>query len=223
MTYTSYSDLYTLEEISFIGGTSYDLDFKLQNTSGSYISLVGKTFSWKMSPFGSKSVTTASKIGTSLVSDDYTVRIALSSSDTENLSGKYIHQVSFVSDEVTNAAWESLFTQVLSGSSGSATIGIGQPSFPRYITVQSDSGSTTSGSVGIVGTDDGDDAASEYILLNGLIRVSGSQIFKTITEIHYPAEVAGGETITVGGGSYLESKTYVPAQGIIIISPKIGS
>jgi len=223
MTYTSYSDLYTLEEISFIGGTTYDLDFKLQDTSGSYVSLVGKTFTWKMSPYGSKSVISASKIGISLVNDDYTVRITLSSSDTQNLSGKYIHQISFVSDEVRNAVWESLFTQVLSETSGIATVGIGQPLFPRYLTVQSNSESTTSGSVGIVGTDGNDVAVSEYILLSGLIRVSGSQTFKTITEIHYPAEIAGGETITIGGGSYLESITYVPAQGIIIISPKIGN
>lgn len=222
MTYTSYSDLYTLEEISFIAGTTYDLDFKLQDTSGSYVSLVGKTFTWKMSPYGSKSVTTASKIGTSLVTDDYTVRVTLSSLDTQSLSGKYIHQISFISDEIRNAAWESLFTQVLSSSSGSVTVGIGQPSFPRYLTVQS-SASSTSGSVTMVGTDDSDASTNETILLNGLIRVSGSQIFKTITEIHYPAEVAGGETITIGGGSYLESTTYIPAQGIIIISPKIGS
>lgn len=222
MSYTTYSQLYNLDEVSFIGGTTYNLDFKLQNTSGSYVSLVGKTFTWQMSPYGSKSTISASKTGISLVDDDYIVRITLSSSDTQSLSGKYIHQISFVSDEVTNAAFESLFTQVLSGSSGSATVGIGQPSFPRYLTVASDDSGTTSGSVTIVGTDDNDDATNESILLNGIIRVSGSQIFKTITEIHYPAEVAGGETITIGGGSYLLSTTYVPAQGIIIISPKIG-
>ena len=223
MPYTTYSQLYSLDEISFIGGTTYNLDFKVKNTSGSYIDLTGKTFTWKMSPYGEKTVTSACKVGAILVDDTYTCRVILTSADTQSLSGKYIHQMSFVSEEVTNASWESLFTQVLSGSSGSATVGIGQPSFPRYLTLQSNDTGTTSGSVTIVGTDDSDAAANEDILLSGTTRVSGSQIFKTITEIHYPAEVVGGETITVGGGSYLASTTYIPAQGIIIISPKIGT
>lgn len=222
MTYANYANLNTLEEVSFIGGTTFYLDFKLKDSAGSYINLVGKTFTWKMSPYGTKSVTTLSKTGVSLVSDDYTVRITLSPSDTENLSGKYIQQISFVSEDVTNAEWEFIHEQELTISVQNITLGFNQPAFPRYITVQGDNSGIIGKSVTVTGTDEDDASVNETISLSGTTRVSGEQMFKTITQIDYPTYVSSGDTITVGGGSYVTSATYIPAQGIIIISPKIG-
>lgn len=94
MTYSSYSTLNSLEEFSFIGGTTFEMDFVFYE-DGVPLSLIGYAFVWKMSPYGNKSTTTLEKNGTVLPEDDTICRVTLDSIDTENLSGKFVHQISY--------------------------------------------------------------------------------------------------------------------------------
>lgn len=105
MTYVSYSDLNTLEEISFIAGNTFYLDFVIYNTADVPIGMTSKKLEWKLAPYGEKNYNTIIKTELPYVSDGvtygggvtdldlYTKRVTLDSSDTENLSGKYTQQV----------------------------------------------------------------------------------------------------------------------------------
>lgn len=105
MSYTSYAEINTLSEISFIAGSTEYLDFQIYNADGVLIPVTGKTLEWKLAPYGSKDYNSIIKTGTPYVSggitygggvtdyDLYTKRVTLDPSDTENLSGKYVQQV----------------------------------------------------------------------------------------------------------------------------------
>ena len=96
MPYTTYSSLNNLDEFTFTAGTTYYLDFKVYNEEGIAVGITGAlSFSWKCAPYGQKDYTVISKINSdfTVLDDDYTVRLTLSPSDTQNLSGKYVHQI----------------------------------------------------------------------------------------------------------------------------------
>lgn len=105
MSYTSYADINTLEEISFIAGSTEYLDFKIYNADGVLIPVTGKLLEWKLAPYGSKDYNSVIKTETPYVSggvtygggvtdyDLYTKRVTLDPSDTESLSGKYVQQI----------------------------------------------------------------------------------------------------------------------------------
>lgn len=90
MTFLSYTQINSLDEISFIGGTYYTLEFTVYNQNGSPANLSGATCSWKMSPYGSPDIITLSYSGT--ITGTSTFEVYLLSADTLALSGKYVHQ-----------------------------------------------------------------------------------------------------------------------------------
>lgn len=99
-TYLPYSQINSLEEFSFIAGSTYSLYFNVYEADGiTPLDMGGSTFIWVLSRYGQseniKELTgTITGIGTAVVE--------ISKEDTETLSGKYIHQpviVSFSGDE----------------------------------------------------------------------------------------------------------------------------
>jgi hypothetical protein len=90
MSYLSYAQINSLEEISFIGGSYYTLEFVVYNQNGSPANLSGATCTWKMSPYGNPDIITLSYNGT--VTGTNTFEVYLLSADTLALSGKYVHQ-----------------------------------------------------------------------------------------------------------------------------------
>jgi len=93
----SYSNLNAIEEIAFIAGTNYILQFQLYSSpdgDGDPIELTGKTFEWKLAPYGQKNYVALTKEDDDFTSpDSITKQLLLAEEDTENLSGKYFHQL----------------------------------------------------------------------------------------------------------------------------------
>jgi len=89
---TTYSDLNSLNPISFISGTSYTIKFNVASQSGSPIDLSAATCKWFLASYGTDFTIlrkTASVIAAGMCS------VLLSPTDTTSLSGKYTQQISF--------------------------------------------------------------------------------------------------------------------------------
>jgi hypothetical protein len=81
----------------------------------------------------------------------------------------------------------------------SITTGITQPNVPRVLSITgTKAGATLTGNVTITGTDENDEATSDVLALNGNYTVFGTQVFKTVTQIDYPARVTASDTVKVG-------------------------
>lgn len=112
MTYTSYASINTMEDVSFIAGSSFFFDFNIFDPAGVPINLAGKTLEWKLAPYGQKDYNSIIKTETPYVSggvtygggvtdlDVYTKRVTLDPADTESLSGKYIQQAVVIETNV---------------------------------------------------------------------------------------------------------------------------
>ena len=87
---SNYSQVNNLEEIVFIGGTEYTIDFIVYDQNGGYGNLSGATCSWKMCPYGEPSNVLLTYSGT--VINSYTFRVTILANDTLSLSGKFQHQ-----------------------------------------------------------------------------------------------------------------------------------
>ena len=95
MTRLLYSDLNNMEAVSFIAGTNYIFKFDLYASPGDDdpIELTGKTFQWKLSPFGQKSYVAIEKEDSDFTSPTITRKqLMLEVDDTIDLAGKYIQQ-----------------------------------------------------------------------------------------------------------------------------------
>jgi len=102
MSYNSYAQVNTLDEIAFIAGTTQPFDFTI-NENGVPVEIDLMDFSWKMSPYGRKDYVVVTKLNGDITSPDvYTRRVTLLPEDTINLKGgKYIHQITIVSSGKT--------------------------------------------------------------------------------------------------------------------------
>lgn len=91
MTYTNYTSINTLEEFSIIAGNDFLLQFTIYQDDGvNLLDISTSTIKWVLSPFGQPSFTALQKTAT--ITGVGTFEVSLLSSDTENLSGKYIQQ-----------------------------------------------------------------------------------------------------------------------------------
>ena len=90
----SYSDLNNLEEISFIGGTEYTLEFTVYDEDSVAIDISTATIVWNMSYYGQQDVNviTYNLSGGITITDISEFEVVLDGSDTINLSGKFVHQ-----------------------------------------------------------------------------------------------------------------------------------
>jgi len=82
---------YTLDEITFIGGTNYTLTFNVYNSNGTSANLAGKDCGWKMCPFGYPEIVTL-EYSSCTQTGANTFEVVIPSADTLTLSGKYVHQ-----------------------------------------------------------------------------------------------------------------------------------
>lgn len=85
-------NIYDFAEITFIGGTPKSFTF-IPKFSGSGIALSGNTGVWKLAPLAHQeyAILSASSI---ISGSSFTLK--LSSTDTENLAGKYIQEVRII-------------------------------------------------------------------------------------------------------------------------------
>lgn len=89
--YTSYAEINSLDEFSLIAGTTFTLEFSVYEQDGvNLLDMSGGTVSWVVCPYGQDDYNVLTKSGT--VTGLGTFTIELIPSDTESLSGKYIHQ-----------------------------------------------------------------------------------------------------------------------------------
>lgn len=89
--FTSYTDINSLDEFSIISGGTFTLEFTVyEEDTVNLLDLSGATILWVVSPYGQEDYNVIQKSGT--VTGTGTFSVVLSPSDTEGLSGKYIHQ-----------------------------------------------------------------------------------------------------------------------------------
>ena len=91
MTITKYDELFTLPELSFIGGTDKVLTFTAYDDAGALLNLTGATVQWTVCPFGIYNYPVIVKDGVIATVNTFTV--SLLAADTQYLAGKYIQQV----------------------------------------------------------------------------------------------------------------------------------
>lgn len=79
-----------LEEFSFIGGSEYVLEFNVFDENGAEVDITSATVSWKMSYYGQPDYAVLTKAGS--ITDTNSFEVVILSTDTQELSGKFIHQ-----------------------------------------------------------------------------------------------------------------------------------
>jgi len=91
MSYTSYSSINNLEEISFVAGTKYTLHFNFYDSAGAAIDISSFTCKWQIAPVGRahEGIPTLDLTGTIESTNGFYINL---DENTASLSGKYIHQ-----------------------------------------------------------------------------------------------------------------------------------
>lgn len=101
MSYQSYAQINSLEEFSFIAGSSYTVYFTVYQDDGvTPMDLGGATVYWVLSPYGQPDYTSLQILG--IITGTNTFNFTVTTDMTKELSGKYIHQpliISFGGDE----------------------------------------------------------------------------------------------------------------------------
>ena len=88
---TSYDQLFTFGEISFIAGTDKVMTFSTEDENGAPLDITGADVAWYLCPYGQYNNAVLYKEG--VLATAYTFTITLDSEDTLSLSGKFIQQV----------------------------------------------------------------------------------------------------------------------------------
>jgi hypothetical protein len=112
MGYTTYQDVNSLDDVSFIAGTTFYLDYTIYNELNEKVDLGSFTLTWKMAPYGRKEYVTVSKVSGSGITaiDDYTRRVTISPSDTLSLYGKYVQQIIVAGSAITYRPAQGVIT-----------------------------------------------------------------------------------------------------------------
>jgi len=90
MSYVSFQTINSLEEISFIGGSTYTIIFDIYDENNLPVDSVLSSLTWKMFYYGQPNIVALTKSGIYSPLNRFTV--TLTSADTQNLSGKFLHQ-----------------------------------------------------------------------------------------------------------------------------------
>lgn len=90
MSYVSFQTINSLEEISFMGGSTYTIIFDIYDENSIPVDSVLSSLSWKMFYYGQPGTVALTKSGVYTPLNRFTV--TLTSADTQGLSGKFIHQ-----------------------------------------------------------------------------------------------------------------------------------
>jgi hypothetical protein len=93
---TTFEDINSLGDNSFIGGTYYEMIFYVQDENGAVANLSGATVSCKFSPYGQPTQVELVKAGTVTSTSDGIFKIILNAADTLTWQGKYVFQAHIV-------------------------------------------------------------------------------------------------------------------------------
>ena len=114
-------------------------------------------------------------------------------------------------------------TLTAAGGGQDITTNITNPDVPRIVTAKANA-SGCAGNVVITGTDIGGNACTDTIALSGASEIIGVKAFKTVTNIHVPAEThAGTDTVSIGIGVKLGFPVSLSATTLCILHNFDGS
>lgn len=85
----TFDEMYSLDQVTFIGGTSYNFKFIANDNTGSPIDLATAVLKWRLAPFGTD-YAIVDKTGN--LTSSNTFEVLLTPTDTANLSGKFVQQ-----------------------------------------------------------------------------------------------------------------------------------
>jgi len=81
-----------LEETSFIAGNKYTFNFDIYDNNEVSLNMDSSTFKWRMAYYNFPTIAILEKTGIYADTPNNRFTITLEKTDTENLSGKFIHQ-----------------------------------------------------------------------------------------------------------------------------------
>jgi len=85
-----YLDVNNLDDFKFIGGNDLSLEFFVYDEDGVPVDISSATVNWRMSYYGDPDHAVIAKSGTINTTSSFLVE--LTSAETANLSGKFLHQ-----------------------------------------------------------------------------------------------------------------------------------
>jgi|FLOH01.1.fsa_nt_gi hypothetical protein len=92
MTETAYERLNNLEDIEFIAGTEYELNYTVTDEDGAIIDITGATVEYRVAFLGQPENSVINKTGTIVSAAAGTWTTKLLTADTEGLSGVFVGQ-----------------------------------------------------------------------------------------------------------------------------------
>jgi hypothetical protein len=89
---STYSQINSLSETLFIAGNEITLEFAVYDEGNQPVNLLSTQCSWAMCQIGDPNHAVLTKDGTINAEDEHKFTVKLTSSETLNLSGRYLHQ-----------------------------------------------------------------------------------------------------------------------------------
>lgn len=220
MSYNSYENLYKIEEISFIGGSTVLLDFEISSSSDQPFDITNHYFRFRLSPYGTKNYAIL-ELDEPIFVNSNTVRFILQEEYTANLYGKYIQELYSSGDELVYGDYSPIKVIELLESAQTGISPDTDITFPSTLYVKG-SNLNASGDVVITGLDVLASELIETLALNGTQEVLSQEAFTTITSINFPARIEEGDSVEVGIKGQLIQDYSEIKQGIVTIHRKLG-
>lgn len=94
------TNIYTLPELTFVGGKTQELRFNLKDTNGEPYNASGSTVNFSICDYSYKTGAPILSLTPSLIADESgmanSLYVTITSEDTINLFGKYIYQITII-------------------------------------------------------------------------------------------------------------------------------
>lgn len=94
------TNIYTLPELTFVGGKTQELRFNLKDTNGEPYNASGSTINFSICDYSYKTGAPILSLAPALIADENGIAdslyVTITSEDTLNLFGKYIYQITII-------------------------------------------------------------------------------------------------------------------------------
>lgn len=94
------TNIYTLPELTFVGGKTQELRFNLKDTNGEPYNVSGSTINFSICDYSYKTGAPILSLTPALIADENGIAdslyVTITSEDTLNLFGKYIYQITII-------------------------------------------------------------------------------------------------------------------------------